>query len=114
MGTSNTCIIPVQTLIQMHTLICKEVTFEKRKMCVYGSLTPSKTNHLAYIIHVACVAVPTMLQCHSYTRERECILKAQVPGVSMRPPLCTDADDLLCCSATVGNLGERGEPDILT
>ena len=44
----------------------------------------------------------------------ECILKAQVPGVSMRPPLCTDADDLLRCSATVGNLGERGEPDILT
>ena len=44
----------------------------------------------------------------------ECILKAQVPGVSMRPPLCTDAHDLLCCSATVGNLGERGEPDILT
>ena len=27
---------------------------------------------------------------------------------------CTDVDDLLCCSATVGNLGERGEPDILT
>ena len=42
-------------------------------------------------------------------RERECILKAQVPDVSMRPPpLCTDADDLLRCSATVGNLGERG------
>ena len=32
----------------------------------------------------------------------------------MRPPLCTDADDLLRCSATVGNLGERGESDILT
>ena len=32
----------------------------------------------------------------------------------MCPPLCTDADDLLRCSATVGNLGERGEPDILT
>ena len=44
----------------------------------------------------------------------ECILKAQVSGVSMRPPLCADADDLLRCSATVGNLGERGEPDILT
>ena len=27
---------------------------------------------------------------------------------------CTDADNFLCCSATVGNLGERGEPDILT
>ena len=38
----------------------------------------------------------------------ECILKAQVPGVSMRPPLCADADDLLRCSATVVNLGERG------
>ena len=25
-----------------------------------------------------------------------------------------DSDDLLHCSATVGNLGERGEPDILT
>ena len=37
-----------------------------------------------------------------------------VPCVSMRPPLCTDADDLLRCSATVGNLGERGEPVILT
>ena len=52
-------------------------------------------------------------------REREIkrervILKAQVPGVSMHPPLCTDADDLLHCSATVGNLGERGEPDIIT
>ena len=42
------------------------------------------------------------------------ILKAQVPGVSMRIPPCTDADDLLHCSATVGNLGERGEPDTLT
>ena len=42
-------------------------------------------------------------------------MKAQVPGVSMPPPpLCTDADDLLRCSATVGNLGERGKPDILT
>ena len=30
------------------------------------------------------------------------------------PPLCTDADDLLRCSATVWNLGERGEPDILS
>ena len=47
-------------------------------------------------------------------RERECILKAQVPDVSMCPPLCTDADDLLRCCATVGNLGESGEPDILT
>ena len=33
------------------------------------------------------------------------MLKAQVPDVSMRPPLWTDADDLLRCSATVGNLG---------
>ena len=41
----------------------------------------------------------------------ECILKAQVPGVSMRPPLSTDADDLLHCSAIVANLGERGEPE---
>ena len=32
----------------------------------------------------------------------------------MRPPLCTDADDLVRCSATVGNLGERRELDILT
>ena len=39
-------------------------------------------------------------------RERECLLKAQVPDVSMRPQLCADADDLLRCSATVGNLGE--------
>ena len=31
----------------------------------------------------------------------------------MRPPPCTDADDLLRCSATVGYLGEMGEPDIL-
>ena len=34
-----------------------------------------------------------------------------IEGASSRclnaPPLCTDADDLLCCSATVGNLGER-------
>ena len=44
-------------------------------------------------------------------------MKVQVPGVSMLPPPCTDADDLLRCSATVGNLGkraERGEPDIVT
>ena len=54
------------------------------------------------------------LQSGERERERVCILKAQVPGVSMRPPLFTDADDLLRCSATVGNLGERGEPDILT
>ena len=49
-------------------------------------------------------------------QERECILKGQVPSVSMRPPtkVCTDANDLLRCSATVGNLGEMGEPDILT
>ena len=33
--------------------------------------------------------------------------------LNARPP-CTDADDLLRLSATVGNLGERGEPDILT
>ena len=52
-------------------------------------------------------------KCVYIERERECILKAQVPDVSMRPPLCTDADDLLRCSATVENLGERGEPDIL-
>ena len=26
----------------------------------------------------------------------------------MRPLPCTDADDLLRCSATVGDLGERG------
>ena len=32
------------------------------------------------------------------------ILKPQVPGVSMCPPPCTDADDLLLCSAKVGNL----------
>ena len=43
----------------------------------------------------------------------ECILKVQVPGVSMRPSPCTDADDLLCCSATVGNLVKRGEPSLL-
>ena len=41
----------------------------------------------------------------------ECILTPQVPGVSMRLPPCTDADDLLRCSATVGNSGERGETD---
>jgi len=34
-------------------------------------------------------------------------------GVPLRPPLCTGADDVLRYSATVGNLGERGEPDIL-
>ena len=27
----------------------------------------------------------------------------------MRPPPCTDADELLCCSAKVGNLEEREE-----
>ena len=31
----------------------------------------------------------------------------------MFTPPCTDADDLLHCSATVGNLGERKESDIL-
>ena len=28
-------------------------------------------------------------------------MKAQVPGASMRAPLCTDADDFLLSSATV-------------
>ena len=32
----------------------------------------------------------------------------------MRPTPCTDADDLLHCSATVGILEEKGEADILT
>ena len=44
--------------------------------------------------------------------------RVYIEGTSSRclnaPPLCTEADDLLRCSATVGNLGERGEPDILT
>ena len=48
-------------------------------------------------------------------RERD---RVYIEGASYRclnaPPLCTNEDDLLCCSATVGNLGERGEPDILT
>ena len=52
--------------------------------------------------------------CSWNERERESILKAQVRGVSMRLKRCIDADDLLLCSATVGNLGELGEPDILT
>ena len=34
--------------------------------------------------------------------------------MSQCAPPYTDADDLLCGSATVGNLGEMGEPDILT
>ena len=34
--------------------------------------------------------------------------------MSQCAPHNADADDLLCCSATVGNLGERGEADILT
>ena len=41
-----------------------------------------------------------------------------IEGASSRclnaPPPCTDADDLLRCSATVGDLGERGELYILT
>ena len=44
----------------------------------------------------------------------ECILKAQVPGVSMCPPPRADADDLLHSSDTVRNFRERGESDILT
>ena len=41
-----------------------------------------------------------MSMCMSATaldmkRHLECILKAQDPSVSMRPPPCTDADDLL-------------------
>ena len=31
----------------------------------------------------------------------QCILKAQVLGVTMRLPPCPDADELLRCSATV-------------
>ena len=41
-------------------------------------------------------------------------MKAQVPDVSMRPPLCTDADDLLRCSATVGNLGLTVAQNVMT
>ena len=37
-------------------------------------------------------------------REIECILKEQVPSVSMRPPPCRDADELLHCRVTVANL----------
>ena len=44
--------------------------------------------------------------------------KVYIEGASYRclnaSPPCTDADDLLRCSATVGNLRERGEPGILT
>ena len=61
--------------------------------------------------------VPTLIQrkrSHTYGIDRdkymECILKAQVPDVSMHPSPCTDVDDLIRCSATVGNLGERGHP----
>ena len=39
---------------------------------------------------------------------------AMFRGDSMHPQPCTDADDLFRRSATVRNLGERGEPDILT
>ena len=69
------------------------------------------------ITNATCIMLSTLhtvVRERERERERECILKAQVSGVSMRPPLCTDADDLLRCSATVGNLGERREPDILT
>ena len=56
---------------------------------------------------------------HGYSAQKigdytQAILKAHVPGVSMRLPPCTDADDLLHCSATVRILGDRGEPDNLT
>ena len=82
-------------------------------------------NVLIYAFCIRDVDFGGMLLCHFndktihlhlsiFTIKIECILKAQVPGVSMRPPLCTDADDLLSCSATVENLGERGEPHILT
>jgi len=37
----------------------------------------------------------------------------QAPGVSMHSTPCTDAADWFHCDATVGNLGERGEPDVL-
>ena len=36
------------------------------------------------------------------------MLKAQVPGVSMRPYQCTDADYLLHYSTTVEDLEEKG------
>ena len=42
------------------------------------------------------------------------VLNAQVPGVLMPPtPQQPDADNVLRCSATVWDLGEMGEPDIL-
>ena len=39
---------------------------------------------------------------------------AQCARVPRPPPPCTDADDLLHYSATVGNIGDKGDPDILT
>ena len=63
-----------------------------------------------------CVAVkhptPIFISMYMYKYikiDGTCILMAQVPGVSIRPPPCTDADDLLHYCATVGNLRERGE-----
>ena len=41
-------------------------------------------------------------------------IEAPISRCLNAPPLCTDADDLLCCSAAVGNLAGRGVPDILT
>ena len=43
-------------------------------------------------------------------RERESVLKAQVPGVSMRHPLCTYADDLLRYSRELRREGRARHP----
>ena len=40
--------------------------------------------------------------------------RRNVSNLLNAPRSCTDADDLLRSSATVGNLGERGDPDIYT
>ena len=62
------------------------------------------------LIVIGLDVIEKCLQTGICPRQIECILKAQVPGVSMRPSPCTDTDDLLCCSATVGNLGEKDPP----
>ena len=62
-------------------------------------------NKTVEVKNVSCVTPFLLCSC--------CIfLKVQVPCVSMWPPPCTD--ELLRSSATVGNLGEMGEPDIFT
>ena len=87
--------------VDLETLIKLETTYIHPVHTVFGYMTQWFT----YIFYDAVF----------YHRS---IDRVYIEGASSRClnalPLRTGADDLLRCSSTIENLGERGEPDILT